>query len=529
MGLRSLLAWTSLFARDTTEPLGYVNIPFTRVTGGSSLTKRQIANGSITLSNEQASYLATISVGTPPQSVSLVLDTGSPLTWINAANVTTFTPGSTTTSSSGGAAICKQYTCFTAGSSSTLSVPSNSTIFDITYVDTTESIGRMVEDTLTFQGLTDTTFQLGLVQYFYSPGGTSSAIGGILGLSPSNPVQQFDTVNAALTSTSSTRPSYFNPPTILEQLRDAGRITSLAFSLYLDDATSGEVTLGGVDSGRYSGPLTVLAIEDDPSSQGTSYSVTLQGLGTGGSTSTQVSVGELVVLDSGTTSMYIPYTAIESIADSLNGYFIPSSSSSGILGIPCTVSTTLDFYFANSAVIRIPTASLLEQRISATQARRYGISATSDVCILNVFGTADSSSYLLGDSFLRSAYVVYDIQQNQIAVAQSSYTGTSNVQAIGSGEYGIPQAVYNSSSPNAGAVAVIPSVTRSVTQPTGGGIRTSASGTIAFSTLSDGTVATIAATTGTSRSDASPLMPLSWASLLYTAPFGFVVLGMLVF
>lgn len=507
------------------EQAAYLNLPLERRISNQGISKRQIANGSVFLSTEQASYLATISIGTPSQQVQLIVDTGSPLTWVNAANVSTFTPGSSTVSSSNtaaGAAICQRNTCFRATTSSSLTIPSNTTVFDIQYVDGTESIGRMVQDTLTFQGLTDTTFQLGLVEYFYSPGGTASSIGGILGLSPDNPVLNFDSIDDALVSdgsSSSTTISSFNPPTILDQLQSEGKINSLAFSLFLDEATGGQLTLGGVDSGRYSGALTVLPLVNDPSTSGTSYQVTLRAVGSGGGNT--VTVGELFVLDSGTTSMYLPASTVQQLASSLNGYFVPYSTSSGLLGIPCTVSTTIDFYFANNAVIRVPTSVLLESRISASAARRLGVNANADVCLLNLFGTTDDSSYLLGDAFLRSCYVVYNIAQNQLAVAQAIYNEVSTVLPITADEFGIPNAIYNSSSPSPSNSAVIPAITRSVALPTAGGVRTSVGngGTLTFTT----SAATGASTS--SSSAATRMHSSSTFSPLYAIPFGLALAG----
>lgn len=506
----------------------YINIPLQRHSADSTtgmMNKRQIANGSLTLTDQGSSYVANISFGTPGQSVQLILDTGSPLTWVNSQNVSTFTPGSAPTSAeeSAGAQICAQFQCLNPADSSSLTVPSNSTIFDIQYVDGTESIGEIVQDTMTFEGLTDTTFEFGLVEYFYSPGGVSSALSGILGLSPPNPVGNFNNLSAALTASSAT--SYFTPQTILQQLQNEGAINSVAFSLYLSDSSNGQLTLGGVDSSRYTGPLTVLPIETDPSSQGESFYVTLNSVGFGGQTSNEASVNQLVVLDSGTTSMYLPYQAVEQLADSLNGYFIQYDSSSGLLAIPCSTSTTIDFYFSNSAVIRVPTSEILESQLTPAQARRSGIKTNSDICVLSLFGTAESDSYLLGDSFLRSAYVVYDTAQGEIAIAQAAYDQTSNITAIEAGEFGIPGAVYNTSSPGASDVAAVPSVTRTVSLQSGGAVRTTvgAGGTLTFTASSSAE----ATSTGNTASSASRTSGIAGSTYVVLTSGALIIAGIL--
>lgn len=504
----------------TTAYAQYVNIPLEKHTSSlNPLSKRQVSNGTLELNAQASSYLATISIGSPGQNLQLILDTGSPLTWVNSNNVSLFTPGSTPTSAQAGsgAAICQTNACFEPSNSNTLTVLSNSTIFDIMYVDGTESVGRIVQDAMSFQGLSDTTFEFGLVEYFYSPGGVSSSLGGILGLSPPNPVLNFNNLTAALTSgstsTSSATADYFVPQTIMDQLRNAGAISSSAFSLYLSDGTDGQLTIGGVDSGRYTGPLTVVPIIDDSTMVGQSYYVTLQNVGTGGDSSTRIRIQAPFVLDSGTTSTYLPSSVVQQIARNLNGTVIPYSTASGLLAIPCSQETTIDFYFANNALIRVPTTEILQRRLTPAQARRQGITSSGDVCILSLFGTTSSEVYLLGDSFLRSAYVVYDIQNGNIALAQSTYTGVSNITPMGSGQFGIPGGVYNTSSPGATNVAVIPSVTRTVTLASGAGVRT---------TVIGGT-GTTRASTGTATSQSGAAVQLSpsgrswWAGILFSA------------
>ncbi len=55
---------------------------------------------------------------------------------------------------------------------------------------------------------------------------------------------------------------------------------------------------------------------------------------------------------------------------------------------------------------------------------------------------AGSSQPVLGDTFLRSAYVVYDLGNNQISLAATNFNATtSNVQEIGTGSGAVPDAV----------------------------------------------------------------------------------------
>lgn len=495
MQLLTLARIAALFPFSAAQ---YINLPLHKFTNDLEiLQKRQISNGSVILNNQASAYYVNISVGTPPQTVQLVLDTGSPLTWINAQNVSSFTPGKLTSAGSSPGSLCSSNLCLSANASASLIVPLDSVVFDIQYVDGTESVGRTVQDAVTFQGLVDSTFKFGLVQYFYSPQGSSTSLGGVLGLSPPNPVSTFQNLSMALTTTTTT--SYFVPETILQQLQTAGAVTNTAFSLYLSDGTTGQLTIGGVDSGRYSGPLTVVPMAQSTAQAGSSFYVTLNSVGFNATTNNQITVDKLFVLDSGTTSTYLPTAVVQQLASNLGGFFVPYDSSSGLLAIPCTLSTTIDFYFANSAVIKVPTNDILAGRLTASQAQKLGISEpTGETCLLSLFGTSRNSSFLLGDAFLRSAYVVFDQAQNQIAIAQAAYNGPSHLTAMGTGQFGIPGGVYNSSSPGASNVALVPSPTKTLTLASGLGIETAAgSATVIFSSLP--TTTTVKATEATSK------------------------------
>ena len=66
--------------------------------------------------------------------------------------------------------------------------------------------------------------------------------------------------------------------------------------------------------------------------------------------------------------------------------------------------------------------------------------AGQDACEFGI-QNATTDPYLLGDTFLRSAYVVYDLVNNQIALAQTDFNATSsNIVAFASSGAPIPSA-----------------------------------------------------------------------------------------
>ena len=87
-----------------------------------------------------------------------------------------------------------------------------------------------------------------------------------------------------------------------------------------------------------------------------------------------------------------------------------------------------------------------------------------------MFGIAPSqgTTSVLGDTFLRSAYVVYDLANNEISLAQTNFNSTSShVLEIGSGTGSVP-----------GATSVNSAIEASVSQ-SGGARIAGVSGTVA--------------------------------------------------
>ena len=53
------------------------------------------------------------------------------------------------------------------------------------------------------------------------------------------------------------------------------------------------------------------------------------------------------------------------------------------------------------------------------------------VCLFGIQSDSQSEYYILfGDTFLRNAYVVYDLEDSVIGIAQAQYTSSSNIQPV---------------------------------------------------------------------------------------------------
>lgn len=100
---------------------------------------------------QETLYYCNVALGTPEQSLRLVLDTGSSDLWCNAANSTLCSSQPNACSASG---------TYDASSSSTYSFVSSD--FNISYADTSGASGDYVTDTLHIGGAAIMDFQFGV-------------------------------------------------------------------------------------------------------------------------------------------------------------------------------------------------------------------------------------------------------------------------------------------------------------------------------------------------------------------------------
>jgi hypothetical protein len=137
-----------------------------------------------------------------------------------------------------------------------------------------------------------------------------------------------------------------------------------------------------------------------------------------------------VLLDSGTSLTYLPTNIFNEFAKVFNAV-----DSSGELIIDCSFKTTqsrgyVAFTFGDSsgmATINVPIDELI-----------LAIPGDSKNCLLGVMEGSDDT-YILGDVFLRSAYVIYDLTHNQIGLAQANYeSSTSTIVEFQATDSGIP-------------------------------------------------------------------------------------------
>ncbi|KAJ9641980.1 hypothetical protein H2201_004515 [Coniosporium apollinis] len=367
------------------------------------LRRRQENTVQQTLDNLETLYFANASLGTPPQDFRLHIDTGSSDLWVN-------TEGSTLCSSQRNP--CAVSGVYNANDSSTYEYINS--LFNISYVDGSGASGDYVADTFRFGGEELPGLQFGI-------GYTSSSSEAILGIGY--------TINEVAVNRAGQEP-YPNLPQLLV---NQGLIQTNAYSLWLNDldASTGNILFGGVDTAKYVGTLQTLPIIPYQGQIYAEFIIALTALGTNGNTNSLISSAQVpVLLDSGSTLMYLPNDVVSTIYSELNAEY---NSQQGAAFVDCALANsdaTIDFTFSGPT-IRVPMNELV---IVA------GYSRSRPICILGIAPAGDGTA-VLGDTFLRSAYVVYDLQNNEISIAPTNFNSTeSNVLEIARGAEGVPDA-----------------------------------------------------------------------------------------
>ncbi|KAI9762171.1 MAG: hypothetical protein M1840_001466 [Geoglossum simile] len=353
------------------------------------------------LDNAKSLYFANISLGTPKQDIRVVVDTGSSDLWVNS-------PKSRLCGSR--LALCAGSGTYSGNDSSTYRYLSSD--FNISYVDGSGAVGDYVTNTIHVGGLEIPNLQLGI-------GYNSSSRLGVLGIGyATNEIQAIR----------NQKQPYANLPQLMVV---KGLIKSNVYSLWLNDlgASTGQVLFGGVDTSKYFGNLsTVPVLRCHNISNPSEFIISLSRLDlSNGRGSNQPFTKDAipVLLDSGTSLSYLPDQITLSIFKTFGVYYDPSTE---VAFVPCSLASntsTLDFIFSG-AKISVP----MNELVISPGKGFNGTFGGDPACI---FGIGKSGSVnVLGDTFLRSAYVVYDLENHQISLAQTNFNSTrSSIKEIG--------------------------------------------------------------------------------------------------
>lgn len=402
-------------------------------------------------------YFATCTLGTPGQHVILQLDTGSSDIWVPSSSSSVCDGDACTLGSCAQQAPWSRQSSLMLTFGTTVISSASSTyedlgeVFEIGYADGSYSKGDYFQDTFSIASTTVANLTMGL-------GADTTIPYGLLGIGYS--------LNEAIISTKeSLSAAYHNLPALM---MTQGIIATNAYSLWLNDldASTGSVLFGGIDTQKYVGDLTrIPVVKNNVTDQFDSFIVELTSIEAVSSTGTDRLTSHQdpikVILDSGTTLSYLPTDIAQQIWEETGAMY---SASTGLAVIPCKMQRSTGYFNftfggANGPTVKLGMDELVLDLVVSGPAPTFtsGQYAGEDACEFGIQNT--SSTNLLGDTFLRSAYVVYDLMNNEIGIAQTDFNATeSNVVAFASQGALIPSATL---APNAS----LPTATAALTEP----------------------------------------------------------------
>ncbi|KAG7926466.1 hypothetical protein KL925_003516 [Ogataea polymorpha] len=417
------------------------------------MLEKRADDGSVTmeLQNAQSFYQVEIEIGSDKQKVGVLIDTGSSDLWVTNSNNTycssssskkmkrdgsrnvlrkgrdlsdlynfnspnednnakallsgwgdlttaeTVTQDETQTALAAQATVdCSQYGTFDPSTSD--SFHNNGTKFEISYADSTFARGTWGYDDVTFSGVTVNDLSLAVADE------TDSATG-VFGIG----------FRELETTYSGGGPEHYIYDNLPYKLVDQGLIGRASYSIYMNssDSSTASILFGAVDQSKYTGDLGLLPIINTVASYGyekpIKLQITLSAITLTNSKGQQVSIGSgaaAALLDTGTTLTYAPNEVVEKLAETLDFVY---SSSVGAYVARCddVESYAVNFDFQGK-VIEAPLSSFLI-------ALQTNSGVVSSYCALGIFSSGDET-ITLGDSFMRNAYIVADLEGYQIAI-----------------------------------------------------------------------------------------------------------------
>ncbi|KAF8808125.1 family A1 protease [Phlegmacium glaucopus] len=329
--------------------------------------------------NQAVSYIASVGVGSPATTYSLIVDTGSSNTWVGAT---------------------KAYVKTSTSSQTTNSVA-------VTYGSGSFSGTEFIDQVTIAPGLVILKQSIGVAAR--STGFTG--VDGIIGIGPLD--LTLDTLSPATTSTI---------PTVTDNLFSQGTITAHEVSVSFEPITSssgeqlnGELTWGGTDSSKFTGAITFTSITStSPSNQ---FWGVNQSIKYGSTTILSTTAG---IVDTGTTLVLIATNAFNSYR-SLTGGVIDNNT--GLLRITATQFAnlqTLSFVVGGVSFGLTPNAQIWPRVLNV----ELGGTSSQIFLIVADIGSNSGSGldFINGQTFLERFYSVFDTTNRRVGLATTPFT-----------------------------------------------------------------------------------------------------------
>ncbi|XP_031582303.1 pepsin A-like [Oreochromis aureus] len=322
------------------------------------------SSGTESMTNDaDLSYYGTISIGTPPQSFSVIFDTGSSNLWVPSVYCNS--------------TACENHNQFNPSQSSTFQWGNQS--LSIQY-GTGSMTGFLGSDTVEVGGISVANQVFGLSQTEASFM-TYMQADGILGLA-------FQSIASD------------NVVPVFNTMITEGLVSEPIFSVYLsgNSEQGSEVVFGGTDSTHYTGTITWI-----PLSSATYWQINMDSVTINGQT-VACSGGCQAIIDTGTSLIVGPTTDI----NNLNSWVGASTDQSGDAIVNCqNIPSMPDVTFTlNGNAFTVPASAYVSQS-SSSCTTGFGQGGTMQL-------------WILGDVFIREYYAVFNAQTQNIGLAKSA-------------------------------------------------------------------------------------------------------------
>ncbi|CZT45193.1 related to aspartic proteinase precursor [Rhynchosporium secalis] len=360
-------------------------IPLTRKTGTSShkssvqAGKHRLAaiNGlksfdaslvgsSATIANVDVHYTVLVNIG--GENWELVLDTGSANMWCGAAEPYVKTATGTATGR----------------------------LIHITYGLTSDASfsGTEYKEKVSFGGFT-------VAHQLIAAASSTQGLGGVPGVFGLGPVGS--TAHSVASGT---------VPTFMNNLKAQGSIKTEVFALYFRPLigsnvieANGEMTIGGVDTTKYKGPLTYFP-KVTRGAIANYWGVHVNKITYG---STTLSLSSNAIVDAGTTLTWIPSSAFNAFLSATHGKV---DEQSGLPSFTTKPTANLGFTIGSTTYTLTPAQYLVPQ----AQFANFGMATGKYYAMLGSAGNSDIN-IILGQKFLEYYYSVYDETNSRIGFA----------------------------------------------------------------------------------------------------------------
>jgi cathepsin D len=365
----------------------------------SSKSRRDSTGFAIVNQEGDASYFSTVEIGTPPQSFSVILDTGSSDLFVLDSTC------------SG----CSDAALFDSSKSSTFSQQTSTRPTIITYGSGSVE-GFIGTDTVSM-GSFSVPSQAFLTVEAMDQGLIDGSVSGLIGLAFQGLA---DTKATPFWQTLASNGKLSSPEMGFQLLRSTTR----------DNEPGGTFTLGGTNSSLFTGDVEFhdLVASTPPTFWLLSLSaVTVQGK------SVSISTGNAAIsaIDTGTTAIGGPTDDVSAIYAAIpNAGPVTESGGEGFFQFPCSTDVSVTLSFGGKA-----------WPISSEDMNLGAVTEGSSMCVGAIFDLSQGTnvgsagpSWVIGDTFLKNVYSVFRQTPQSVGFAQlaGSDSGSSGSNAGGS-------------------------------------------------------------------------------------------------